>query len=250
MQTVLMSKNRNSECSDNQNSAECMQTVFIPNKQSYWRSCKTGDGKRLLDAERATLVHFMGTNSKNYRVTTAMDLIQVLCTLPEYYAHLSINNRCVNLQNRPDSWKSIDHMVEHLNLLLKRCHSGGQTEQSLQTLSLSLDLFMEMSANVDRELGVAQESGIHKRSDVRQDVVKLATMILEERRDGKGSKKAFEDIVRKGYEQTYWLSNLIQKVADKALDVGEEMGEDDLGVTQEELEKILTEEQDEEFRSL
>jgi len=103
---------------------------------------------------------------------------------------------------------------------------------------------------VDRELGVAQESGIHKRSDVRQDVVKLATMILEERRDGKGSKKAFEDIVRKGYEQTYWLSNLIQKVADKALDVGEEMGEDDLGVTQEELEKILTEEQDEEFRSL
>ena len=52
MQTVLMSKNRNSECSDNQNSAECMQTVFIPNKQSYWRSWQERKGKERKGKER------------------------------------------------------------------------------------------------------------------------------------------------------------------------------------------------------
>ena len=160
-------------------------------------STKAGDGARCLDFERIALLYFMGSKkSKNYKIATAKDLIETLCTFTEFQSHLSINNRFVNLSGKPNSCKSVDHMVEHLVLVLKRCHTGGQSKRSLEVLSLSLDLFLEMSANMDRQFGVGQKGGNHTRK-LSADVINLAELIFTESKK-KENENQFVPLVRFG----------------------------------------------------
>jgi len=63
-----------------------------------------------------------------------------------------------------------------MNLLLKRAHSGGQSLKTLETLSLSLDLFLELDRTFSSQLNM-EHTGTHKRPDNHQDVLRLATSI-------------------------------------------------------------------------
>ena len=71
--------------------------------------------------------------------------------------------------------------MEHLNLLLKRAHSGGQSLATLGTLSLSLDLFLELDRTFSAQLDL-EHSGTHKRPDNHVDVLALAKAIKAQMR--------------------------------------------------------------------
>ena len=99
-------------------------------------------------------------------------------------------------------------MVEHLNLLLKRAHSGGQSLATLGTLSLSLDLFLELDRTFSAQLDL-EHSGTHKRPDNHVDVLALAKAIAAPTPDPKTF--TFLDLMQLGWERRDWVTKKIQK---------------------------------------
>ena len=217
---------------------------------AHWAT-KVGNGNAIIDIERVAMLLLLGSkSSKNYKVTTFNDILTTLYTLPPYYSNLSNANRVVNMQGeneqlkktktkkqtkginysyklafagKPGCWKSVDHLVEHLNLLLKRPHTGGQSLKTLETLSLSLDLFQELDRTFSAQLDL-EHSGSHRRPNNHDDVVKLAQAIAAPAPTPALNVPVFEDLATQGWENRDWVRKRLEKKEEAMIDEGDEDG--------------------------
>lgn len=98
-------------------------------------------------------------------------------------------------------------MVEHLNLLLKRAHSGGHSEHTLQTLSLSLDVFLELDKTLAPQLSIDHGGG-HRRPDTTVEVRELAEAIATA--DDGALTTEYVDLVSKGWENADWVARRLR----------------------------------------
>jgi len=108
-------------------------------------------------------------------------------------------------------------------LLLKRAHTGGLGEETIETTSLSLDVFMALDRHVAPQLDV-DHSGTHTRPDTARDVRQIALAIV-----GGGSEmttKEKYDLWEKGWANRRWVARRLDQEAEE--DDAHEVDDDDV----------------------
>jgi len=115
--------------------------------------------------------------------------------------------------------------VEHLILLLKKAHKSSHSSHNLETLSLSLDLFLQMDKMMKEEMDIKVPE--RKTREKVKDIQELAERIYQE---PLGTlPKGWTNLAKKGWEDCLWLEKLITNLLNGCSEEEEVAEEEELG---------------------
>jgi len=118
----------------------------------------------------------MGSRTKNYRLTTAHFLKQ-LVTLNAADSVNLLKGLVVNPSGKRESGVSTDLFLEHLIGVTKESCSDGQSLDSMKRLTQNIDFVQHSTTQVKEGLGIATSS-THVNPDRREATIKAAKTLI------------------------------------------------------------------------
>jgi len=145
---------------------------------------KLGDGERLMLCYKFMYLYCKDVGFHKYAYGLLETVVQAEYLLPPRYANDLVWNRFVNNQGKEDTNLPVDLDVEHCNRPLKtdvHTFRGKLTDKTVQRISRSVEESEKVLLNVDRQIGMKQESGKHDGIDVKGDISKIVKQLQEKK---------------------------------------------------------------------
>ena len=144
---------------------------------------RENDGNRIVRCWQYMMLVFKANGRTNYSMEALNLLIQLHYTLSPRMAAQLKWNRTVNVHGRPGKNVSSDLHMEHLNRLCKNAISGmgaNVTGQSIQRVGRAIKVLSETMQELDKHLGISQESDFHTTRSSDKDLKEVLKQIFEE----------------------------------------------------------------------
>ena len=144
---------------------------------------REGDGLRILRCWRVFLPIFKATNRTNYSIEALTMLAQYHFLFTERLKKQLLWSRTVNTSGRPGKNIPCDLHMEHLN---RECKQAMGTlgpnisrENSVRHIGKSIGSISNITATMDRQIGVKRETGKHSVRNKAKDFTKVLKQLLE-----------------------------------------------------------------------
>ncbi|KDQ05525.1 hypothetical protein BOTBODRAFT_122690, partial [Botryobasidium botryosum FD-172 SS1] len=189
-------------------------TLFIRDALFFWEyilAIKRGDVGSALIVLKYWTIAFQGAGRTKY----AAELLHLCHNLrhawPEDLKALIINNLLVNMTGKPDRWKELDLLQEHMNFWIKsvyKAHGSNSTWEWLAMISTCVIALQDTIRAVNRVCGVVQTTA-HTTPSLHSDISKLMVSLANNSvHDHEGPPRSFssedsraKDVLTEGYNK-------------------------------------------------
>jgi len=146
---------------------------------------REGDGDRLVRCIKIFLLHFRqdAEGSTKYALESLYHLFQLSALLTPREAERMKCNRTVNNKGGQGNNVFMDLDLEHDNHLFKELLRGlgaNVSENSVTRICRAFFPIKHLLENVDKEIDVRVNSGIHTKKDMHKDLIKIVNTLVEE----------------------------------------------------------------------
>ncbi|KDQ17141.1 hypothetical protein BOTBODRAFT_156492, partial [Botryobasidium botryosum FD-172 SS1] len=172
-------------------------TLFMRDALFFWEyilAIKRGDMGSALIVLKYWTIAFQGAGRTKY----AAELLHLCHNMrhawPEDLKQLIINNLLVNMSGKPDGWKELDLLQEHMNYWIKsvyKAHGSNSTWSWLAMISTTITTLRDIIREVNRACSVVQTKA-HTTPNLDQDLSKLMVSLARNYiHDHKGPPRPF-----------------------------------------------------------